>query len=851
MKKTHLAFHRLEEPKKQATNEAEENTTALPLRAFIKDSNKWQEKKGLVAPHPDEELDRKQLRRLLSDPSRCLLLLNDFDNHLDDVHLAWLTQNPLLLLNRSTITTYLLPDRKTWTGNVLAAAARFAATAVAVRRGGVGSDRYFNPEATNAGSNCPQTDPCADPFPLLAENVFEEYRLATGEYTFSTSVLLSQSLVLRKWTGAGDVILKGQTGTQPCFTLPPSSGLPMNLMFRNIIVECGGMAFDFSSNHTLDVEMTNVTVRNSGGGVKITGNETVAHRFVSTNLELSNLDCVDNGESALYLSDMEWTFNNLRIVSIVSCSHGGFLQKVQAKGLGGELLFEDIQTTTLYLDEAVIITDLTFTEFLNNEGDTMMDMSGFSTWGSTGPISFHGNTADYLISTGESGSFLSLLPLDLQNNILSQTTFNGASDYDVICAVPCEGPAYDPKQHLYLNLINSSVQHDDNLKLPLVVEVSSGNLRYEQHFRIEPAPSNITGDSRAEVELPMDGVTEVELRIERLVQLPTEATISITADIDPTFLSFFLSFSSVQVVLDPRLLAFQPDESTLSVTFPNGNKPDHPLSIYDPQQDKLNSSVAAQFATLMEVDEEGNVVAMTSLQATDFVMEELGNTSFNLNNALPFISFFTDITSLQEGDALVNVTQPIRMQMNFTMFAKEQLISFAGVEQVMAANTLKWNIFLSAWPFQHESHSLQLHLFITSLDGAVVLQDQEVKQGKNGVQQLMLETENTRIPFNVLPLAVVDGGGEDVVAKWVEEEQKVVIWLPWFQHSLLLDPDMSLLVENEEEEDDEDDGLWWKIVVPLVSVLLLVVVVAVVIFVLWRGKKQKIHNISRRGSVNY
>ncbi|KAL6066172.1 hypothetical protein QOT17_009765 [Balamuthia mandrillaris] len=737
---------------------------------------------------------------------------------------------------------------------------------------------YFNPEATNAGSNCPQTDPCADPFPLLAENVFEEYRLATGEYTFSTSVLLSQSLVLRKWTGAGDVILKGQTGTQPCFTLPPSSGLPMNLMFRNIIVECGGMAFDFSSNHTLDVEMTNVTVRNSGGGVKITGNETVAHRFVSTNLELSNLDCVDNGESALYLSDMEWTFNNLRIVSIVSCSHGGFLQKVQAKGLGGELLFEDIQTTTLYLDEAVIITDLTFTEFLNNEGDTMMDMSGFSTWGSTGPISFHGNTADYLISTGESGSFLSLLPLDLQNNILSQTTFNGASDYDVICAVPCEGPAYDvcscdhipllswadgfsptsasihlpaAETTLVLKLITSSVQYGDSLKLPLVVEVSSGNLRYEEHFRIEPAPSNITGDSRVEVELPLDGVTEVELRIERLVQLPTEATISITADIDPSFfLSFFLSVSSVQVVLDPRLLAFQPDESTLAVAFPNGNKPDHSLSIYDPQQDKLNSSVAAQFATLMEVDEEGGVVAMTSLQATDFVMEELGNTSFNLNNALPFISFFTDITSLQEGDALVNVTQPIRMQMNFTMFAKEQLISFAGVEQVMAANTLKWNIFLSAWPFQHESHSLQLHLFITSLDGAVVLQDQEVKQGKNGVQQLMLETENTRIPFNVLPLAVVDGGGEDVVVKWVEEEQKVVIWLPWFQHSLLLDPDMSLLVE-EEEEDDEDDGLWWKIVVPLVSVLLLVVVVAVVIFVLWRAKKQKIHNISRRGSVNY
>ncbi|KAL6053239.1 hypothetical protein QOT17_018075 [Balamuthia mandrillaris] len=741
---------------------------------------------------------------------------------------------------------------------------------------------YFSPEATNDGPNCPKTDPCAYPFVFMEANVFEEYRLDAGEYPFLTSVLLSQSLVLRKWTGAGDVILKGQTGTEPCFTLSPSPVSPMSLMFSGIIVECEGMAFSFSSNHTLDVEMTNVTVRNSGGGVKITReNEVVNHRFVSTNLELSNLSCVGNDESALYLSDMEWTFNNLRIVSVVGCSHGAFLQQVQAKGLGGKLLFEDIQTTALYLDKAVMITDLTLTEFLNNEGDTMVDMSGSSTWGSTGPISFHGNTADYLISTGVHGSFLSLIPLDLQNNILTQNTFNWTSISDVVCAVPCEStvptecschnipslswadgfsptsasihlPAAETTLVLQL-LIDTSVLLDDNYKLSLVVEVSSGNVRYGQHFRIEPAPSNISGDSRVEVELPMDGVTEVELRIERLVQLPAEATISITADIDPTFLAFFLSCSSVQVVLDPRLLAFQPDESTLSVTFPNGNKPDHSLSIYDPQQDKLNSSVAAQFATLMEVDEEGSVVAMTSLQETDFVMGELGNTSFNLNNALPFISFFTDITSLQEGDVLVNVTQPIRMQMNFTMFAEEQVISFAGVEQVMAANTLKWNIFLSAWPFQHESHSLQLHLFITSLDGAVVLQDQEVKQGKNGVQQLMLETENTRIPFNVLPLAVVDGeGGEDVVAKWVEEEQKVVIWLPWFQHSLLLDPDMSLLVENEEEEeDDEDDGLWWKIVVPLVSVLLLVVVVAVVIFVLWRSKKQKIHNISRRGSVNY
>ncbi|KAL6041162.1 hypothetical protein QOT17_025040 [Balamuthia mandrillaris] len=294
---------------------------------------------------------------------------------------------------------------------------------------------------------------------------------------------------------------------------------------------------------------------------------------------------------------------------------------------------------------------------------------------------------------------------------------------------------------------------------------------------------------------------------------------------------------------------YQPEQSEMSVSFPNNNKPDHTLTLHDPQDNHplANYSVTALFATLMEVDQEGETVSRVSLQDTDFVMEELGNTSFNLNHALPFISFSADIssfTSVGTGKK-VNLTANMKMEVNFTMFAEEQVIEFADVEQVMAANTLKWSLFLSSWPFQHRNHSLQLHLSLSSQDGPIAEGVEEVEE--NGVFSFVLRTENTEIPFNVLPLALHGAQGErvEVRAGWRGQEQEMVVQLPSFEHSLLLDPDMSLLVgdaEEEGKEKDETDGLWWKIVVPVVVVLVVAVVVVIAVVgvtMLKRRSKQR------------
>ncbi|KAL6052778.1 hypothetical protein QOT17_018409, partial [Balamuthia mandrillaris] len=296
-------------------------------------------------------------------------------------------------------------------------------------------------------------------------------------------------------------------------------------------------------------------------------------------------------------------------------------------------------------------------------------------------------------------------------------------------------------------------------------------------------------------------------------------------------------------------LVYQPDNSTVSVSFPNRDKPDHTVSLHDPHHNHplTNLSVTAQFATLKEVDQEGEVVRTVSLQDTDFVMGLLGNTSFNLNNALPFISFSADINSFTsvETGGKVNLTEDMKMEVNFTMFAEKQLTNFAGVEQVMAANSLKWSLFLSAWPFQHENHSLLLHLSIISQDGSIALKVEEVEE--NGVFSFVLRTENTEIPFNVVPVARLQGSPEgtaEVAAEWRPTEQEMVVKLPWFENSLLLDPDISLLVggtEEEEGEEKEEDELWWKIVVPVVVVLVVAVVIAIAVVSSIMLKKRSKH----------
>ncbi|KAL6053246.1 hypothetical protein QOT17_018081 [Balamuthia mandrillaris] len=720
---------------------------------------------------------------------------------------------------------------------------------------------YFKQGASGQDSTCPETDPCADPFSFIPSATFSEYVLAAGTYAFTSAVYLSRSFTMRKWVEKGEqqqVLLLGQTTSALCFSLSESAP-HITLSFRSLTIECqGGLAFHFIPYQSGSLSLQDVIIQNSGG-LFIENDRVIPtpqYTLFTAGLVIKDTPCT----AALSLKNVDWVFGKVKLEN--HCN-SVVLDNSSAISNGGFITFQRFRSSpVLSLYHSDMITDLATVEFLDNEVEAMVVMRG-SNWRSTGLVSFERNSAsvvfDIYSAGGRDTQLYSLIPLRMVDNQF-EYTFITASTSD-LCVLPCDDESPEYCDCIYQSLISwgeVTIEEAPSLVLPLYVSPPSpidmelhlvlappDGVVHGQHFTLLPSPSQPFNDSSLEiiVNIPQ-GEEKLRLAITPLTALREAVTLTLRVPDGYFNPPFFLSANQMQAVLFPASSdppVYKPEESTIAVTFPNANKADHTLFFSDERLQ--NNSVTAQFVALTEVDEDGGVVASVSLQDVEWRSEELGNTAFNLKNALPFISFSTEITSFLLPDGVpLNLTEAIRLELNFTMFEEAQVISFAGVEQVMAGNTLKWNVLLSSWPFQHQNHSLVLHLSVISEDGPVSLLSQHTT--KEGVWECKLQTENTRVPMNVLLLAIVDGSPSptrDVKGEW--KEGKLMLKLPWFNHSLMLDPDMSLLLaeesDGEEDGEDGDDELWWKIVVPVVVVVVVAAAVVTLVVVWWQRRERR------------
>ncbi|KAL6043233.1 hypothetical protein QOT17_023997 [Balamuthia mandrillaris] len=762
---------------------------------------------------------------------------------------------------------------------------------------------FFDAAGSNVDPSCPETDPCSDLGRNLRDNEFDEYVLAAGTYYLNESIPFSQSVTIRKWVERMEdddpLIIFEEIDGFFCFHFNTEVAAASVLRFTDLVVVCPDKrAFHFdSSQPQLVFEWSDVAIRDSGAALYIRSTHAQKTWEVSTSgLLVQNVSC-DTFGTAVAVYNLYWTFADLTFIS--SCYdgiHGVMdLNDAEAKSDDGGLLFQhnhpDASNDRLImLFNSKLITERVPVQFVDNSATYLVLILGDSKWWATGQISFvnnTGRTALFQVGLGTPAQkeVYSLYPLHLEGN-QGPTFVSMDPNTAYVCAIPCEGDCdCNDRPVLSFNISSSSSSSENqtlvfassqssfvlpltlgtpspfDFQLPLHIELSNG-LLYDEHLVFAPPPTPPpTGPLATTLNVTVDilqNQTEVPFIITRLPTLQEEGTITIRVTPElfnsSSYASFFLPVDYMLMVkVQPAALSFdaanrtfRSSHASIAVSFPNANKPDYTISLFNESHPLANSSVSAEFISLMEINEEGEVVSIASLQETSFGTEELGNTSFNLNNALPFISFSALISSLTINDAdkntkkLVNLTEAIEMSVEFTLFAESQAILFAGVEQVMEANTLKWNLFLSSWPFQHRNHSLQLYLFISSEGGPVLARSEETAK-ENGVWKLQLRTDNVEIPVNVLPLALVSQPDEtpqeetvSVNAEWLGEEQILMIEMPFFGGSLLLDPDMSLLLASGEEEkadgeDESDDSLWWKIVVPVLVVGAVVVVVAVAV----------------------
>ncbi|KAL6041163.1 Dynein heavy chain [Balamuthia mandrillaris] len=736
---------------------------------------------------------------------------------------------------------------------------------------------YFVPQATVQNLDCPSHEPCGDLFSELSSGHFDEYVLAGGTYNFGFPVVFSKSVTIRKWTERGanepDPVLVGDIGatSEGCFNVSDEA-LPAgsSFSFNGIVVECTGTAFHFVSYQMMSLDLSGVTIRNSDGGLRVRSDGTEMLAQVTTrNVIIQNVSCELFHNKAMYLRNVNWEFMNVSFIN--NCAGRDMtitaVDYSIARSNGGLLLFQDHilgpgQGKLLSIYFSTFTTDHTTVEFSGNSAQTSVIVHGSAKWTATGPISFLQNSfSSGLLSIGDTAQMSSLIPLHLQGN--SGDTFDSASSPQAdVCVIPCDDDHLSickcndlpllsfgtsslgdllsvlalPASRLsfslpVLKMEGAEAYPSPDLQLPLRVHPQDGAFSYGADYTVYPSPSNTSdGSVRVVLNLPQ-GQNKALFIITKHPSSNKEGLITIEVDtatlLTYNSFSFFVSTDRMQLLMEPFPLellmpnqTFQRENSTLGVSFPNENKPDHTLS----QRDQHDRSVTARFVALVEVDAEGSVVKNISLQEIEFVASSsLDSTN---NELVAWSALLTDLPTVVE------------IAVAFTLFAEERRINFAGVEQVMAANTLKWSLFLSSWPFQHHNHSLRLHLSLISQDGPI-LESVEGTDEKSGLWKLLLKTENTEIPINVLPLALLLAGEDEettpVNVGWNVVEQVLIIELPFFEDaSLLLDPDMSLLVTDAEDDGEEaDDGLWWKIMVPVVVVL--VVVVAVVVAVLGTG----------------
>jgi hypothetical protein len=101
---------------------------------------------------------------------------------------------------------------------------------------------------------------------------------------------------------------------------------------------------------------------------------------------------------------------------------------------------------------------------------------------------------------------------------------------------------------------------------------------------------------------------------------------------------------------------------------------------------------------------------------------------------------------------------------------------------------------------------------------------------------------------------VVDGINTPITFSY--DDGNLVLQFPCFNHSLIYDPDFSVILGGDSEEEGGGDGgvPVLAIVLPVVLVplaLLVVVIVGVVIVGLWKKRQLRRWQIHLRGTVNF
>jgi len=256
---------------------------------------------------------------------------------------------------------------------------------------------------------------------------------------------------------------------------------------------------------------------------------------------------------------------------------------------------------------------------------------------------------------------------------------------------------------------------------------------------------------------------------------------------------YFLEFGGLS---EPVLPIISSDISTANIklSFSGENKPDHSLIT----RTTSAATISFIFEQLTELDQSGTPVKSFSFDQATFLSQHAGNQTGPIQE-------FRFLSLLGFGGTPV---RPGHITLHFELFDDPTSIPYAGLTIPIGPSTVKWEMEIFDWDMQ-PGHSLELNISIASSLPILSALENSTFDPVNKMVTIVLETTETKIVIMLPTVVVADGMAKDMnpIPILLFDTNRLRFVFPYFNESIVYDPNVSVLVETRGDESGDDVAL--------------------------------------------
>ncbi|EFA74860.1 hypothetical protein PPL_11894 [Heterostelium album PN500] len=228
----------------------------------------------------------------------------------------------------------------------------------------------------------------------------------------------------------------------------------------------------------------------------------------------------------------------------------------------------------------------------------------------------------------------------------------------------------------------------------------------------------------------------------------------------------------------------------------------------------VTTNVDSTKPTTTQIDKSNTLNSLISISSIR-ELDSQGNTvlEFGLNDNWSFENKSTTDTTLYQFSTTLASNRTTRLNVTLQYFEKQSNYSFGNKEYSMSPSSMKYSILIDSYQFKDKLNTLQLvinaTLSLSDSDSSCITSDFSDDTQSSEIQYLKLQINGKTLFARFINFGIIDYRIQSLTNKLISPDQQhsgesstittslVGINIPYYESSVLLDPDFSLLVDQD------------------------------------------------------